>query len=350
MPRAQKSTPEVPYPPGWEPFLAAINAHIDDDTPRLVFADWLQENGDEPRAEFIRLQCAIARGAGDTGAVDALLHEHRERWLIGLPKWCADRPDRCDFRRGFIAAITVLGKQWLSGSVFDKPRDAGGRAIRRITALEELRIEQVWNDVVTTRALVGLRRLAVTSAASGVIESLAKSPALPTLTDLAVEGKSSDGVTKRSFAELFGTDKLAGLRRLRFESKAVGDLVARGLQFKWFSGLEELRLRHTSLTAGGAQELARLSAANLRVLDLLNNQIGNDGLRALLDSPALRKLEELVLRQCHLTPASVHALANWEGLRSVRSLNLTGNGLKADDAQIIAQSPHARDDLDITCR
>ena len=31
-----------------------------DDTPRLVFADWLEEHGDPLRAEFIRLQCELA--------------------------------------------------------------------------------------------------------------------------------------------------------------------------------------------------------------------------------------------------------------------------------------------------
>ena len=63
-----------------------INAHLDEDTPRLVFADWLQENGDEPRAEFIRLQCAAARG-DPSGAkrADKLLTEHRQPWLRGLP-------------------------------------------------------------------------------------------------------------------------------------------------------------------------------------------------------------------------------------------------------------------------
>jgi uncharacterized protein (TIGR02996 family) len=49
------------YPPGAEPFLAAIIADPADDTPRLVFADWLQENGDEDRAEFIRIQCDLYR-------------------------------------------------------------------------------------------------------------------------------------------------------------------------------------------------------------------------------------------------------------------------------------------------
>jgi uncharacterized protein (TIGR02996 family) len=42
-------------------FLAAIAAAPDDDTVRLVFADYLDENGEGERAEFIRVQCEIAR-------------------------------------------------------------------------------------------------------------------------------------------------------------------------------------------------------------------------------------------------------------------------------------------------
>jgi uncharacterized protein (TIGR02996 family) len=44
-----------------DPFIAAIAAAPDDDLPRLVFADWLDENGDPDRAEFIRLQIATYR-------------------------------------------------------------------------------------------------------------------------------------------------------------------------------------------------------------------------------------------------------------------------------------------------
>lgn len=49
--------------------LAAVVATPDDDTPRLVAADWLAENGDEDRAQLIRLQCRLhpyrlARAAG----------------------------------------------------------------------------------------------------------------------------------------------------------------------------------------------------------------------------------------------------------------------------------------------
>ena len=41
--------------------LDAIRAEPDDDTHRLIYADWLEEYGDEPmRAEFIRVQCEYA--------------------------------------------------------------------------------------------------------------------------------------------------------------------------------------------------------------------------------------------------------------------------------------------------
>jgi uncharacterized protein (TIGR02996 family) len=44
--------------------LAAVRAHPDEDTPRLVYADWLQEYGDDAdraRAEFIRVQVELAK-------------------------------------------------------------------------------------------------------------------------------------------------------------------------------------------------------------------------------------------------------------------------------------------------
>ncbi len=40
-------------------FLQAIIERPDDDAPRLIYADWLDERGD-PRGEFIRVQCALA--------------------------------------------------------------------------------------------------------------------------------------------------------------------------------------------------------------------------------------------------------------------------------------------------
>src|SRR5262249_25585093 len=46
-------------------FLAEIIANPEDDAPRLVFADWLDENGEADRADFIREQIRLDR-AGPT--------------------------------------------------------------------------------------------------------------------------------------------------------------------------------------------------------------------------------------------------------------------------------------------
>src|SRR5262245_61645453 len=76
----------------------AILAHPDEDTPRLVYADWLDENGDAAdrrRAEFIRLQIRLATmNEWDDGYVaDALRaqrlqNEHEPTWLE-LPEGAA---------------------------------------------------------------------------------------------------------------------------------------------------------------------------------------------------------------------------------------------------------------------
>lgn len=52
--------------------LRAILQHPDDDTPRLIFADWLDEHGEADRAEFIRAQCLIACVVGDRIAGEPL--------------------------------------------------------------------------------------------------------------------------------------------------------------------------------------------------------------------------------------------------------------------------------------
>jgi len=44
-----------------EAFIRRIAEAPDDDTPRLVYADWLDEHGDPDRAEFIRVQCELAK-------------------------------------------------------------------------------------------------------------------------------------------------------------------------------------------------------------------------------------------------------------------------------------------------
>src|SRR5262245_60918301 len=55
-PTAETARPQYPVNAALE---AAVIANAEDDTPRLVYADWLDENGDHDRAAFIRNECAL---------------------------------------------------------------------------------------------------------------------------------------------------------------------------------------------------------------------------------------------------------------------------------------------------
>jgi uncharacterized protein (TIGR02996 family) len=99
-------------PPGHEPFLRAICENPEDDTVRLVYADWLDENGDPDRAEFIRVQVERARlraAGGDSDALEKRLGElrlaHEFRWRDELPRLSGVSWQR--FWRGFVSGAGI---------------------------------------------------------------------------------------------------------------------------------------------------------------------------------------------------------------------------------------------------
>lgn len=130
--------------------LAAVLARPDDDLPRLVYADYLEELGTEhqvARAEFIRLQCALTE-------VNELSHPQRAAWQIRErvllnrfgPTWLAPLRERGQplftprshgqFRRGFVEVL------WMPAGWFvDK-----ARKIDRTMPARELRLTHVTPD------------------------------------------------------------------------------------------------------------------------------------------------------------------------------------------------------------
>jgi uncharacterized protein (TIGR02996 family) len=95
--------------------LQAIRAEPDSDVPRLVYADWLEEHGDEDdreRAEFIRLQIDLDRQKQDSPPRRAkafrareLLDRHRERWLEPLRRF---HVHDAHFVRGFVEKVGLM--------------------------------------------------------------------------------------------------------------------------------------------------------------------------------------------------------------------------------------------------
>lgn len=136
--------------------IAAIRDNPDDDTPRLVCADWFEEQGGEAnlaRAEFIRTQVERARLEPDDPRQSDL--ESRELRLLKqyAAEWC--RPhflfNKVRFRRGFIEYVHLHLQHFLHHrrQILDlEPiRDisltgwmrASDDLVRRVAACEELR-------------------------------------------------------------------------------------------------------------------------------------------------------------------------------------------------------------------
>lgn len=111
-------------PPGFEPFLRAICANPEDDTVRLVYADWLDENGDPDRAAFIRISIEWAhteypseRWQRLRGEVSSLVKLHGERWLGEFPRnpgivWELGSPWD-PFDRGFPVSVAVMTSRFV---------------------------------------------------------------------------------------------------------------------------------------------------------------------------------------------------------------------------------------------
>ncbi|MCI0703762.1 MAG: TIGR02996 domain-containing protein [Planctomycetia bacterium] len=334
---ARSRTPKVdaPYPPGWEPFLAAINANLDDDTPRLVFADWLQENGDEERAEFIRIQCEGHRtqpsSPTDVCGSD-LLRANRRRWLRGLPRYLVDNPKRWEFSRGFVTLVSVKGPKW----------SADGHLIRRLTALEHLILDRVYPDVMNSPALEGLRGLTLNGMTSETVATLTNSAIVPSLVDLLLFPISAAAIGDRYLSDLFAHPALTRLRRLTLDRTHRGNAVVMALaDVPRLATLEEFHIQSSGLDASGAEALARFPG-RLRVLSLPANPLGDEGVRQFVRSPFLRGLVELGLGSCELTNESARLLAGWDGLQSVKALNIFGNDIDRRSANLIANSPNAR--------
>jgi uncharacterized protein (TIGR02996 family) len=130
--------------PDWPAFLAAILADPDDDTARLVAADFLEENADPDRAAFIRIQVALARleVSGQAKSLEADHLRAKERAFLGplsisRPLWAANEcpelvrwetrsggrnpleamavegADRLTWVRGFVEIVKCPARMWL---------------------------------------------------------------------------------------------------------------------------------------------------------------------------------------------------------------------------------------------
>lgn len=299
-------------------FLHAIIESPDDDTPRLVYADWLEENGQPERGEFIRVQCLLARMAGEDprrpglqGRERGLLEKHEAAWAWPVRRWVYAR----EFFRGFMEQVTARPEAFLEHA------DALFRAapVRRVCFQ------------------TGMFRLArpplVFPSAEPLMPRLV---ACPHLGRLVAVGFPRNGVGDGGVEALAASPNLGRVACLDLIDNVVGDRGVEALASSpGLPRLSSLTLASNRVGPAGARALAlsrRLPC--LSCLDLGENPVGDEGVRALAASPNSRNLTRLGLARSGLGTAGALALAESPHLSRLETLDVRDNviGNKARQA------------------
>jgi uncharacterized protein (TIGR02996 family) len=331
-------------------FLRDIAEHPDDDAPRLIYADWLEEHGDPSRAEFIRVQCEMAKATGndprwqtlyDRQAV--LLKAHRERWLEPV-RLILERPpslltalQRVMFREGTPAIpwhdhYNACFRRGFLGSLY-------------LTASELLAHADVLFRVAPT-----LNRLGLDLESADDADALFDCPHLARLHELSL---FDEVVGQPAVEQLVSCPHLGRLRHLFLSSPlldaacvralAGGPLLGRltGLALCTRQFLGQSEWTQGTLGEDAARVLAECPAVGkLSALDLSFNRIGDQGTRALANSPYLAGLSWLLLNDDGISDAGAAAIAGSPHLASLEGLHLDVNAIADAGAGALAASPH----------
>lgn len=330
MPR-QKSPP----PPRSElvALLRACRAEPEDDTPRLVLADWLDEQGEADRAELVRLQCRLSRDENDP---DRLALRARERELLGrgITDWLAPfkRPDWYpQFRRGLVR-LAIRGTKTSVKSLVALARTEASAWIEHlsVTGITPLAM----SELIDSPIAADVRELdAGMTGADEVARMVAATPAFGGLTRLAL----GDSFTLAGAEAIVGAEHLSGVVDLHLRDSEMGEEGLRLiLDAENLSGVQKLSLYGCEFGPAAARALAETSGMPaLRSIDLSRNEIGDGGAAALAGC-ARKSVRELNLYRNAIGDEGLRALAATTGLPGVRAISLGGNGFTDAGMQALA--------------
>jgi uncharacterized protein (TIGR02996 family) len=335
-----------------EAFLRDICEHPDDEAPRLVYADWLDEHGDEARAEFIRVECELEhaeeygpRWRELSARQLALIRAHKKEWVKPFKGWTYSTR----FRRGFVETVLLSLKQFTTHAV-ELFRLSPVRVLQ-FTRLNEPNLMRVAPATVEALAAVPeLRRASGLSFANQFLsdDALQAFLAAADLRNVSALFLGLCRLTLTGLEALAAAPGLARLTRLVLSQSNLSDAavaaLVRGPAFR----LEALDLTRNQVTDAGARALAAApSLGRLRELTVHSNQLTDEGLRALVQSPSLAALTHLRAGAdgvtSPLTDASLRALAQSPCPPRLAALDLEGALVSDAGLAALAGYPHLDD-------
>ncbi|HVK12776.1 MAG TPA: TIGR02996 domain-containing protein [Gemmataceae bacterium] len=322
--------------------MAAILDAPDDDAPRLVYADWLDEQGDGDRAEFIRLDVRLARTprsdpgwSGLDRRVAELRQPNFQEWIGRLPQFPGVHWEA--FTRGFVSVV----KFETPDAYFEYAPDVFTAA-----PIREVRLHNFyWREASRLADSRSLRRAHVLDLNDGNYiankgaEALFRSEHLANLSELLIGKNLLGSAGVRAVAE---APYMRGLTRLRVEKNDVYDDGVRFLaESERLTRLRILDVSRTRAGVGGVEALARSRGVRrLLYLDLSGNRITDDAVRVLAASENMTELRTLYLSWNSITDDGVVALAESPQLSRLQNVYLTNNLISDRGAEALARSPY----------
>jgi uncharacterized protein (TIGR02996 family) len=297
-------------------FLDDIKAAGDDDGPRLIYADYLQERGDpisQARAEFIRVQCA----------------------LESLPD---DAPERPSLRLREEELLTVHWDSWI------KPVcQALSEPLPFRSSVRESRYDLAWSEPDRSRHWI--KQIPMASQDFAYLQGISFLRGFAS--QIAITAKTHNG--PNYIARLAEKVPLEGLSLFRFEAPAIeatlkafdaSQLTSFELVFfpmpttqmattiSAMANARDLILNYCRDTFFDATEfLATTRQKKLRKLILRSCLTSADSLRKLLESPTMAEIEVVVMENCRIGNSSVNAIVELLKSPKLRKLDLSNNAL-----------------------
>jgi uncharacterized protein (TIGR02996 family) len=255
-----------PPRPEMRVFLQEIKSHPDDDTPRLVLADWLQEHGDPreaARGEMIRIQVLLHQLHASDPRQDALrrrqndlLFQHRDDWVGPLMEYVTWR-----FERGFLH-LTARAPKFLR-------RKVAALATPEVCAwVEALTVEDLRPAYLRAFAqfplLPHIHTLDISESPMGhkIFQDFIRSPNLFRLRTLYLDGNT---LGHADIAALASSPHLAGLTTLDLSRMGVRDETARVLiESPYLKNLTTLWLGRAFVSEKGKADLRQRFGEGVR--------------------------------------------------------------------------------------
>ncbi len=289
-----------------EAFIQSIREAPNDDAPRLIYADWLEEHGQTDRAEFIRVQCRLAHlteGGAEQSALlaraEGLLRAHWNEWVGPLRAIVGPWRDR-------------YGERWMGEEYHSDGLRRFQRGFVDTLALDAANFLRHAKQLM--KCLIPLRELRLWGAGR-CADQLAREPQLAGLTVLSFIDYYDAPLTAGDMAMLANSPYLHGLSALYLGRNSLGDAGVEVLaQAPWLIDVVVLDLSDNGLSDRALYALADSpNAANLRKLFVQNNYFSSAGIDALRSSSNLRFLTHLE-----------HGTVTQQGPLSTRNIFLLG--------------------------